>query len=144
MTSIHVLPNEVWNLILGRIEADRYVPEHVDRRNHLSVESFGVPSSPLPSQATDIGNFRRTCRHFSELGACTQFTRVSLRFTSSGFQRLDNIASTTRLAKHTKKFSYLVPPFYDSGKPFGPYSENPFTYEMIRHPACWRSEASFG
>ena len=116
MASIQKLSNEIWKDILDHIESNPQVSVAIDRRNHLSVESFRRPSPPLPSQAHDIGSFRRTCRRFSELGASYQFARVSLRFSPPGFRRLDDISSAGRLAKHTKKFSYLVPPFYSSSK----------------------------
>ena len=114
MASISKLSNEILKDVLDHIEADPQVSVAIDRRDHLSVESFRLPEPPLLSQAHDIGSFRRTCRRFSELGASYQFARVSLRFSLSGFRRLEDISSIPRLAKHTKKFSYLVPPFYNS------------------------------
>ena len=116
MASIQNLSNEILKDILDHIESDPQVSVAIDRRDHLSVESFRLPSPPLPSQAHDIGSFRRTCRRFSDLGASYQFARVSLRFSLSGFRRLDDISSAARVAKHTKKFSYLVPPFYSNSK----------------------------
>ena len=116
MPSIQRLSNEILKEILDHIESDPQVSVAIDRRSHLSVESFRLPSPPLPSQAHDIGSFRRTCRRFSDLGASYQFARVSLRFSLSGFRRLDEISGIAGLAKHTKKFSYLVPPFLSSSK----------------------------
>ena len=112
MATILKLSNEMLNTILDNIESEsqRYVS--VDRREYLSVESFRLPSPPLPSQAQDIANFRLTCQRFSELGTSYQFSRVTLRFSSWGFRRLDEICSSDRLSKHTRKFSYLVPLFY--------------------------------
>lgn len=110
------LSNELLEEVLTYFESDPQRAIAIDRRDHLSVESFRPPSPPPISQAHNIGNFRLTCRRFSELGAPYQFTRVSLRFSSSGFRRLDNISGVARLARHTRKFSYLVPPFYSDSK----------------------------
>lgn len=112
MAYIDKLSNEILKDILDHIESDPQRSIPVDRREYLSVESFRPPSPPLPSQAQDIGNFRLSCKRFAELGIPYQFTRVTLRFSSRGFQRLANICSHAHLAKHTKKFSYLVPLFY--------------------------------
>jgi len=57
-----------------------------------------------------------SCRRFAELGIPYQFTRVTLRFSSRGFRRLEDICSHGHLAKHTRKFSYLVPLFYVDGE----------------------------
>ncbi len=135
MTGVHKLSNEIWKDILDHIESDPQVSVAIDRRNHLSVESFRIPSPPLPSQAHDIGSFRRTCRRFSELGASYQFARVSLRFSLSGFRRLDDISSTGRLARHTKKFSYLVPPFYGNSEPIGSCNKKSILMGWLRGPA---------
>ena len=112
MATIQKLSNEILSAILDNIESEsqRYVS--VDRREYLSVESFRLPNPPLPSQAQDVANFRLTCQRFSELGISYQFSRVTLRFSSWGFRRLDEICSSDRLTKHTRKFSYLVPLFY--------------------------------
>lgn len=116
MASILQLSNEILKDILDNIDSDfqRSIP--VDRREYLSVESFRPPSPPLPSQAQDIGNFRLSCRRFGELAIPYQFTRVTLRFSSRGFRRLHDICSHDHLAKHTKKFSYMVPLFYGESR----------------------------
>ena len=116
MAHIEKLSNEILKDILDHIESDPQRSIPVDRREYLSVESFRPPSPPLPSQAQDIGNFRLSCRRFAELGIPYQFTRVTLRFSLPGFQRLARICKSSHLAKHTKKFSYLVPLFYGDGK----------------------------
>ena len=116
MAGVLNLSNDILKEILDRFETD---PQHsvgIDRRNHLSVESFRPPSPLLPSQVQDIGNFRLVCKRFSDLGAAYQFARVSVRFSSSGFRRLERIAEVPRLSKHTRKFSYLVPPFYGASE----------------------------
>ncbi len=112
MANLQQLSNEILKDILDHIEADPQRSIPVDRREYLSVESFRPPSPPLPSEAQNIGNLRLSCRRFAELGIPYQFTRVTLRFSSCGFQRLEKICSYSHLAKHTKKFSYLVPLFY--------------------------------
>ena len=113
---IQNLSNELLRDILDHIEADPERAVSIDRRAYLSVESFHLPSPPLPLQAQDIGNFRLVCRRFADLGIPYQFTRIATRFSRAGFQRLDKICSRPHLAKHTKKFSYLIPCFYVEGK----------------------------
>ena len=133
MASIQRLSNEILKDILDHIESDPQVSVAIDRRNHLSVESFRLPSPPLPSQAHDIGSFRRTCRRFSDLGAPYQFARVSLRFSLSGLRRLDDISGAISLARHTKKFSYLVPPFFSNSK---------FAEHCLRSMAAYQEKRS--
>lgn len=116
MAGIDRLSNEILREILDRLEIHSLGNVAVDRRNHLSVESFRPPSPLPPSQLQTIANVRLTCRRFSELGASYQFSRVSLRFSISGFRRLERISEVNRLAKHVKKFTYLVPPFYAPSK----------------------------
>lgn len=113
--AIHKLSNELLKDILDHIEADPERSVNIDRRAYLSVESFRLPSPPLPSRAQDIGNFRLVCRRFAELAVPYQFTKIATRFSRSGFRRLDRICSKGYLAKHTRKFSYLVPFFYGEG-----------------------------
>lgn len=110
------LSNELIKDILDHIESDPEWSVNIDRRAYLSVESFRLPSPPLPSRAQDIGNFRLVCSRFAELGAPYQWTRVATRLSPSGLRRLDNICGRSHLARHTKKFSYLVPFFYVEGK----------------------------
>ena len=114
-TSIITLSNDLLRDILDHIEADpeRTIP--IDRRDYLSVESFRPVSAPPPPQAQDIGNFRLVCRRFADLGVPHQFTRIATRFSPSGLQRLDRICSRPHLARHTRKFSYLIPDFYVDG-----------------------------
>lgn len=120
------LSNELLKDILDIIDADPDRSINIDRRAYLSVESFRLPSPPVPSRAHDIGNFRLTCRRFAEIGIPYQFTKVATRFSRHGLDRLDKICSQSHLAKHTRKFSYLVPYFYVEGRDLqtmaGPYS----------------------
>lgn len=114
--SITRLSNELLRDILDHIEADPEKLVGLDRRSYLSQESFKPPPPPNPGQAQNIGNFRLVCRRFSELGAVHQFARVTTRFSQKGFKRLASIAATQHLAKHVKKFSYMVPHFYVEGR----------------------------
>ena len=114
--SIQQLSNELLKDILDQIESDPDRSVSIDRRAYLSVESFRPPSPPLPSRAQDIGNFRLVCSRFAELGAPYQWTRVATRLSPAGLRRLDRICSRSHLAKHTRKFSYLVPFFYGEGR----------------------------
>jgi len=120
MTSLYRLPDDIIKDILDYIESDPRRCVAIDRREHLSVESFRPPSPPPPSQAQDLGNFRLSCRKFSDFGIPYQFSRVSLRFSSAGFKRLESICDHNHLTRHTRKFSYLVPPFYGNSKSITP------------------------
>ncbi|KAF2840501.1 hypothetical protein M501DRAFT_1010571 [Patellaria atrata CBS 101060] len=110
------LSNELLRDILDYIEADPEKFISVDRRAYLSQESFKAPERPPPNQAQNLASFRLTCRRFSELGAIHQFARVTTRFSRHGLERLENIAGQPHLAKHVKKFSYMVPYFYIEGR----------------------------
>ena len=101
--------------ILERVEADPYKFVTLDRRAYLSVESFSLPPRQWPKPQETIGNFRLTCRRFSELGAMYQLPRVTTRFSRKGLKRLDWLASQPHLARHVKKFCYMVPYFFKEG-----------------------------
>ena len=142
MAYIQKLSNEILSAILDNIESESQRCVSVDRREYLSVESFRLPSPPLPSQAQDVANFRLTCQRFAELGIPYQYARVTLRFSSRGFRRLDNICSNDRLIKHTRKFSYLVPLFYGNSKSFGLLNEaqaNEYTIGRVQVSEFLRS-----
>jgi hypothetical protein len=109
------LSNELLREILDHIESDPEKLISVERRAYLSQESFKPPPPPDRNQAQDIASFRLTCRRFSELAAIHQFSRVTTRFSRKGLKRLENIASQEHLAKHVRKFSYMVPFFYVEG-----------------------------
>ncbi|KAL8897256.1 MAG: hypothetical protein Q9207_007304 [Kuettlingeria erythrocarpa] len=113
---LQTLSNELLKDILDLLDADPDRSVNIDRRAYLSVESFRLPSPPVPSRAQDVGNFRLTCRRFAEAGVPYQFTKLATRFSPHGLERLDNICSQSHLAKHTRKFSYLVPYFYVEGR----------------------------
>ncbi|KAL8667769.1 MAG: hypothetical protein Q9168_007181 [Polycauliona sp. 1 TL-2023] len=110
------LSNELLKDVLDCIEADPDRTVNIDRRAYLSVESFRLPSLPEPSRAQDIGNFRLVCRRFAEIGIPYQFAKLATRFSRHGLERLERISSCSHLAKHTRKFSYLVPYFYVEGR----------------------------
>lgn len=114
--NLHTLSNELLKDVLDILDADPDRSVNIDRRAYLSVESFRLPSPPVPSCAQDVGNFRLTCRRFAEIGIPYQFTKVATRFSRHGLERLDRICGQSHLAKHTRKFSYLVPYFYVEGR----------------------------
>lgn len=117
--SILRLANEVLHLILDQIEADPSKGVSIDRRAYLSQESFKSPPEPSSAESStrdqDLGNWRRVCRRFSELGAAHQFARFTTRFSQKGFNRLRWLAGQEHLVQHVKKFSYMVPWFYVQG-----------------------------
>jgi hypothetical protein len=109
------LSNELLREILDYIESDSEKLVGLDRRAYLSQESFRPPPPPDRDQAQDIAAFRLSCKRFADLGAIHQFSRVTTRFSSKGLCRLENIAGQEHLAKHVRKFSYMVPFFYVEG-----------------------------
>jgi hypothetical protein len=110
------LANEQLLTILDFLEDDPHKSVGFDRRAYLSQESFRPPPPPSATLAQDLGNWRRTCKRFSEVGAKHQFSRVTTRFSMKDFDRLDNIARSPHLACEVRKFSYMVPYFYVDGK----------------------------
>ena len=133
--SFHHLPVELLQKIVDYIESDPDATIGVDRRQYLSQESFRPPPPPdtAYSRAVDVGHFRLACRKFSEVGARCQFKRVTTRFSKKGLVRLENIASQPHLAKHVKKFSYMVPYFYVEGESPLSFSAHIF---LTDHPPC--------
>jgi hypothetical protein len=133
-TSIHSLSAELIRLILDHLDSDKLV--NLDKRAYLSQESFRAPPDFSASVESGVGNFRLTCRRFSELGALVrmpqadfvsrydsglifhslikhQFARVRTKFSRKGLARLENIARREHLARNVRKFTYLVPSFYE-------------------------------
>lgn len=109
------LSNELWLDILDHIEGDLDKAVGVDRRAYLSQESFRPPPVPALECMHDISHFRLTCRKWAEVGAKHQFARVTTRFSRKGLKRLEDIAGQPHLARHVRKFSYMVPHFYTQG-----------------------------
>ncbi|KAK3113855.1 hypothetical protein LTR53_008430 [Teratosphaeriaceae sp. CCFEE 6253] len=112
---IQRLSNELLRAILDQIEPDPEKTVPIDRRQFLSVESFVRPLDSGRGSLKDIGAFRCVCHRFAEIGAPLLFTRVAARFSKSGLEKLEKLAEWPDLARHVKKFSYLVPYFYSSG-----------------------------
>ncbi|KAJ9627072.1 hypothetical protein H2203_003533 [Taxawa tesnikishii (nom. ined.)] len=128
------LSNELLRDVLDQIAADPDRLVNVDRRAYLSQESFRPPPPPSRDQAEDIGSFRLVCKRFAELGAPHQFGRVTTRFSVKGFERLEAIAEQPHLAKHVKKFSYMVPCFYSEG------DASTYMPELHKHETNWRTD----
>lgn len=110
---IYRLPNDVLQQLVDTIapDPDKTVP--VDSRRFLSVESFGPPVEITPSAAQDIGSFRLASKRFSEFGTRSLFRRVSARLSIRGLKRLEELSNWPHITQHVKKFSYMVPYFYD-------------------------------
>ncbi|KAK4545533.1 hypothetical protein LTR36_002883 [Oleoguttula mirabilis] len=113
--SIHSLSNEILRLILDQIEPDPDKTIPIDRRQFLSVESFDRPLPSSRGSIKDIGRFRCACRRFADVGAPLLYTRVAARFSKKGLRKLEQLAAWPHLARHVKKFSYLLPYFYRNG-----------------------------
>ena len=115
---IERLSNELLRLILDQIEPDPDKTVPIDRRQFLSVESFDRPPPSARGSIKDIGSFRCACRRFADVGEPLLYTRVAARFSRRGLKRLEQLAAWPHLARHVKKFSYLVPYFYTDGTLF--------------------------
>lgn len=112
---IQRLSNELLRLILDQIEPDPDKTVPIDRRQFLSVESFDRPLPSTRGSVKDIGRFRCACRRFADIGAPLLYTRVAARFSQRGLRKLEQLAGWPHLARHVKKFSYLLPYFYTRG-----------------------------
>ncbi|EMD90033.1 hypothetical protein COCC4DRAFT_46841 [Bipolaris maydis ATCC 48331] len=110
------LADELLRIILEYVASEPEKPISLERRAYLSQESFKLPLPPDHDQAQTIAAFRLTCTKFSDLGVIHQFSRVTTRFSKRGLDRLEKIASQPHIARRVKKFSYMVPFFYDQGR----------------------------
>lgn len=108
------LPGELLRHVLEQLEPNPDEPIPVDRRRFLSQESLDRPSPPPRSCVDDIANFRLACKQFADIGAPLLFTRVVTRLSKRDLKRLETLASW-EVAKHVKRFSYLVPYFFQNG-----------------------------
>lgn len=106
-----LLPRELLRHVLDELEPNPDEPVPVDRRRFLSQESLDRPSPPPRSCIEDIANFRLACKQFADVGAPLLFTRVVTRLSKRDLKRLETLASW-QVARHVKRFSYLVPYFF--------------------------------
>ncbi|KFY96647.1 hypothetical protein V498_02577 [Pseudogymnoascus sp. VKM F-4517 (FW-2822)] len=97
-----------WSPVILRAVDTDPGPINIDHRAWMSVVSFKFESR-LPREPEVVGNFRFTCRRFSEVGLQHQFKTLATRFDEAGLNRLRNIARYPHLATAVKKFTYLVP-----------------------------------
>ncbi|KAF7856061.1 hypothetical protein EAF04_010016 [Stromatinia cepivora] len=116
LTPIFKLSNEILENILEYLvhNSGKLIP--IDHRASLSVESF----QSMPPQSLEDTNITttlsRTCKKFYSLLLGRQFARVSIRCSDAGFNRLRFLVEERpHLAKHVKKFSYMIPVFYHRG-----------------------------
>jgi hypothetical protein len=117
--SILDLDDNVLLLIVEYLDGgqQRLVPFY--KRRHLSVESFRNPLPPDRGSAQSLSGFRLACRRFADVAAKPQWVRVTTRFSEAGLRRLENIASSPRIARYVRKFCYMVPIFFHDGEHFG-------------------------
>ncbi|KAF1827681.1 uncharacterized protein K489DRAFT_309602 [Dissoconium aciculare CBS 342.82] len=114
--AIERVSNEIWNSILKEIDSDNNRACTVDERRFLSVESFDSPPAESNDSVDTICKFRRLGRRFAELGAPFLFSRITTRFSHKGLDRLKQLAEWDHLACYVRKFSYLVPYFFEGGR----------------------------
>lgn len=108
--TMETLPAEVFNEILDQFEPGLhelpranpwarprpYKPEHINSKQHFA-------------------RLRLVCKRFSELAAPYLFRSIGLRFNIKSFDRLEQLAEHPKLARHVKKFVYLMPYLYFEG-----------------------------
>ncbi|PWW80105.1 hypothetical protein C7212DRAFT_273691 [Tuber magnatum] len=118
---METLPTEVFNEILDQFEPGLhelpranpwarprpYKPEHIDSKQHFA-------------------RLRLVSKRFSELAAPYLFRSIGLRFNMKSFGRLERLSEQPKLAKHVKKFVYLMPYLYVEGK-----DREPFYYPTV-------------
>jgi hypothetical protein len=112
------LPTELIERILNFVEPgnpDREVD--VAQRRHLSVESFEPAPVPSRGSVADVGRLRLVCKRLAHIGGPLLFTRIAIRFSEKGLRRLEQLADWAHLARQVKRFTYLVPHFYEDGQP---------------------------
>lgn len=115
MDRISQLPEEILAKIVDHIQPDpeRLVPVYY--RRFLSVESIEIP--PRSNADRDIRQFRRTCKRFAEVGQPALFSVISIDFSTKGLTRLEDfLAWTSNVARHVKRFSYMVHYSYKKGR----------------------------
>ncbi|EME48572.1 hypothetical protein DOTSEDRAFT_67575 [Dothistroma septosporum NZE10] len=112
------LPVELFKLILSYIEPNHEQALPIDKaiasRQFLSVESLEPPDpshGSVRDSLSTIGNFRLSCKVFEQIGAPFLFTRVATRFSKDGLRKLERLSHWRHLARHVKRFTYLVPYF---------------------------------
>jgi hypothetical protein len=117
MSSIERLPTELIERVLTFVEPGHYDREvDIAQRRHLSVESFEPAPPPSRGSVADVGRFRCVCKRFAQIGEPLLFTRVAIRFSDNGLKRLEQLAEWTHLAAQVRRFTYLVPYFYEDGR----------------------------
>ena len=117
-TSIHDLPDEILAKIVDHIQPDpeKFVPVYY--RRFLSVESLEI--TPPSNADRDIRQFRRACRRFARVGEPSLFTVIGVRFSTRGLEKLEELIGwKSDVARHVKRFSYLVPYYYPSKQTHG-------------------------
>ncbi|PPJ52600.1 hypothetical protein CBER1_11044 [Cercospora berteroae] len=108
------LPTELVERILSFVEPGHHEREvDIAQRRHLSVESFEPAPAPSRSSVADVGRFRSVCKRFAQIGEPLLFTRVAIRFSEDGLKRLEQLAEWSHLAAQVRRFTYLVPYFYE-------------------------------
>ena len=112
---IERLSNELLKHIIDEIEPDPEKIVPVDRRQFLSVESFELPLPSATGSILDVWRIKWTCRWFSRVAEPVLYSRIVARFTEKDLKRLKTIATWPHVARHVKKFSFLVPYFYVNG-----------------------------
>jgi hypothetical protein len=109
------LPAEIFNELLDQLEpGGREVPTVDSRRNPWA--------RPQPCKPDHIdsrhhyASLRLVCKRFDNLAAPYLFRSIGLRFNAKSFSRLASLAGNPVLARHVKKFVYLMPYIYEEGR----------------------------
>lgn len=109
------LPEEILAKIVNHIQPDpeRLVPVYY--RRFLSVESIEIP--PRSTADRDVRQFRETCKRFAEVGQPALFSVIAIDCSTRGLKRLEDLlAWPSNVARHVKRFSYMVHYNYKRGR----------------------------
>ncbi|KAI5821296.1 hypothetical protein BZA77DRAFT_3752 [Pyronema omphalodes] len=108
------LPAEIFNELLDQLEpGGRDVPTSDSHRNPWA--------RPQPCKPDHIdsrhhyASLRLVCKRFDNFAAPYLFRSIGLRFNAKSFNRLASLAGNPVLARHVKKFVYLMPYIYEEG-----------------------------
>ncbi|RAL05981.1 F-box domain protein [Aspergillus ibericus CBS 121593] len=86
-------------------------PEPSPTSPHGSSPDSHDPSAHAFGEKSELDRFRLVCRRFERISTPRKFHLFILRFSSDGFQRLEDLLNM-QLACHVRYFTYMVRPFY--------------------------------
>lgn len=115
---ISKLPGEILTRIVEYLRPDPETLVPVYYRRFLSVESLDIPRPSEDHNINrDIKRFRQVCKRLAEISEPVLFTVIRTKFSARELFRLEEFVGLKKnLARHVKRFSYLVGCFYNEGR----------------------------